>query len=85
MGLLEEMMKAQQPVRRKVFISYYLKGNQKYEGEFSLDDARPEKIQRLINLGRGEVVKKGNFDIVKTRFLNGTPAPTFTPMQSLAR
>lgn len=55
------------------------------EGEFSLDDARPEKIQSLINLGRGEAVKKGNLDIVKTRFLNGAPAPTFTPMHSLAR
>jgi patatin-like phospholipase/acyl hydrolase len=54
------------------------------EGEFSLDDARPEKIQRLINLGRGEAVKKENLDIVKTRFLNGTPVLSFTPMHALA-
>lgn len=30
MGLIEELMKAQQPVRRKVFISYYHKDDQKY-------------------------------------------------------
>jgi patatin-like phospholipase/acyl hydrolase len=49
------------------------------EGEFSLDDARPEKIQRLINLGRGEAVKKEHLDVVTTRFLNGLKAPPFTP------
>ena len=48
-------------------------------GEFSLDDARPEKIRRLINLGRGEAVKKVNLETVKARFLNGTPATPFTP------
>jgi patatin-like phospholipase/acyl hydrolase len=53
------------------------------EGEFSLDDARLEKIQRLINLGRGEAVKKEHLDIVKARFLNGIPAPTFTPLHAL--
>jgi hypothetical protein len=30
MGLIEELMKAQQPLRRKVFISYYHKDDQKY-------------------------------------------------------
>jgi hypothetical protein len=49
------------------------------EGEFSLDDARPEKIQRLINLGRGEAVKKINLDVVKARFLNGVAAAAFKP------
>lgn len=49
------------------------------EGEFSLDDARPEKIQRLINLGRSEAVKKEHLEVICTRFLNGTKAPTFTP------
>lgn len=49
-------------------------------GEFSLDDARPVKIQQLINLGRGEAVKKKNMDVVKSRFLNGTPAAVFTPL-----
>lgn len=52
------------------------------EGEFSLDDARPEKIQRLINLGRGEAVKKDNLDVVKARFLDGTPAPAFVPFHA---
>jgi hypothetical protein len=55
------------------------------EGDFSLDDARPDKIQRLINLGRGEAVKKENLDIVRTLFLNGTLAHLFTPMHSCAR
>ena len=50
------------------------------EGEFSLDDARPEKIQRLINLGRGEAVKKANLDVVKARFLNGVAAAAFQPL-----
>ncbi|MCL4680305.1 MAG: patatin-like phospholipase family protein [Rhodocyclaceae bacterium] len=50
------------------------------EGEFSLDDARPEKIRRLINLGRGETVKKENLDVVKARFLNGVAAPAFHPL-----
>lgn len=54
------------------------------EGEFSLDDARPEKIQRLINLGRGEAVKREHLEIVTNRFLNGTHAPPFTPLHSLA-
>jgi hypothetical protein len=53
-------------------------------GEFSLDDARPEKIQQLINLGRGEAVKKENLEIVKTRFLNGTPAAPFTPKYAVS-
>lgn len=52
------------------------------EGEFSLDDARPEKIRRLINLGRGEAVKKENLEVVKARFLNGTPAATFKPLHA---
>jgi patatin-like phospholipase/acyl hydrolase len=50
------------------------------EGEFTLDDARAEKIRRLINLGRGEAVKKENLEVVKARFLNGVPAAAFTPL-----
>lgn len=50
------------------------------EGEFSLDDASPEKIKRLINLGRGKAVKKENLEVVRARFLDGKPAPTFTPL-----
>lgn len=48
--------------------------------EFSLDDARVDKIEQLINLGRGEAVKKENLDIVRKRFLNGIPAKIFTPL-----
>jgi patatin-like phospholipase/acyl hydrolase len=48
-------------------------------GEFSLDDARAEKIQQLINLGRGEAVKKENLDVVLARFLNNVPATSFVP------
>ena len=48
-------------------------------GEFSLDDARPEKIQQLINLGRAEAVKQNNLDVVKARFLNGVAAAAFKP------
>lgn len=54
------------------------------EGEFSLDDARPDKIQRLINLGRSEAVKKEHLAAVTTRFLNGTLAPNFTPLHSVS-
>src|SRR5712691_7554184 len=49
-------------------------------GDFSLDDARPAKIQRLMNLGRGEAVKKANLDVVQSRFLNDIPAPKFEPL-----
>ena len=49
------------------------------EGEYSLDDARPKKIEQLVNLGRGEAVKKANLDAVKARFLNGTSAAPFVP------
>jgi hypothetical protein len=53
-------------------------------GEFSLDDARPEKIQRLINLGRAEAVKKKNLEAVKARFLNGVAATPFKPFHQPA-
>ena len=49
-------------------------------GDFSLDDSRAEKIQQLINLGRGEAVKKQNLDVVYSRFINGIPAKPFTPL-----
>ena len=53
------------------------------EGEFALDDARPEKIQQLINLGRGEAVKQEHLDIVKARFLNGIVAEAFIPFHAV--
>ncbi|MEW8552594.1 MAG: CBASS cGAMP-activated phospholipase [Candidatus Thiodiazotropha sp.] len=53
------------------------------EGDFSLDDAHPDKIQRLINLGRSEALKKAHLEIITTRFLNGMNAPSFTPLQAV--
>ena len=49
-------------------------------GQFSLDNATPEKIEHLIQLGRGEAVKKANLDVVRARFLNDTPAAKFEPL-----
>ena len=49
-------------------------------GQFSLDDARQEKVEQLIQLGRGEAVKKANLDVVRSRFLNHTPAAKFEPL-----
>ena len=51
-------------------------------GQFSLDDARQEKVEQLIQLGRGEAVKKANLDVVRSRFLNHTPAAKFEPLYS---
>jgi patatin-like phospholipase/acyl hydrolase len=48
-------------------------------GEFSLDDAEPDKIDWLINLGRGEAVKKANLDTVVSRFFS-SEAPEFVPV-----
>ena len=52
-------------------------------GQFSLDDARPRQIERLIALGRGEAVKKENIEVVRQRFLNGQHAPTYTPLYNV--
>lgn len=53
------------------------------QGEYALDDARPEKIRQLISLGRGEAVKKENLEVVKSRFLNGTPTTPFVPQHNI--
>jgi hypothetical protein len=37
-------------------------------GEFSLDKATPDKIAQLMNLGRGEAVKRETLEAVKARF-----------------
>lgn len=47
-------------------------------GKFSLDDS--SKINELINLGRGEAVKKKNLEQVKQRFLNGQKVEPFVPL-----
>ena len=49
-------------------------------GDFTLDDARPAKIERLMNLGRSEAVKKAHLEDIAKRFLNGIPADPFTPI-----
>ena len=53
-------------------------------GEYSLDDARPKKIEQLISLGRGEAVKKASLDIVNARFLNGVTAAPFVPAHAVS-
>ncbi len=87
-GLVEILMNAQQQAanaqamlllnRRFHRIDYKAP-----RGQFSLDDARPQQIERLIALGRGEAVKKENIEVVRERFLNGQPAPPFTPVYSV--
>jgi hypothetical protein len=52
-------------------------------GQFSLDDARPKKIEELISIGRGEAVKKEHLDIVRSRFLNDDRAQPFEPCHRL--
>lgn len=51
-------------------------------GEYTLDDASADKIDQLINLGRGEAVKKANLDAVKARFL-GQEAQPFVPLHAV--
>ncbi len=53
------------------------------KGQFSLDDARPGKIKQLVNLGRGEAVKKNNLDVVKDRFLTDPQAEPFVPIHTV--
>jgi hypothetical protein len=53
-------------------------------GEFELDDARPDRIERLVALGRGEAVKRINRDAVSSRFLDNVPAAPFVPAVRLA-
>jgi len=48
-------------------------------GEFSLDAATPDKIAHLMNLGRGEAVKRETLKVVKTRFVGEPKAPPFIP------
>jgi patatin-like phospholipase/acyl hydrolase len=52
-------------------------------GQFSLDDARRDKIDQLISIGRGEAIKKEHLDIVRARFLNGEKASPFEPWYRL--
>jgi patatin-like phospholipase/acyl hydrolase len=52
-------------------------------GEFTLDDASTDKINQLINLGRGVAVEKAKLDAVKTRFLVEKAQP-FVPVYTVS-
>jgi uncharacterized protein len=49
-------------------------------GQFSLDDASPDKIGQLINLGRAEAIQKATLAAVKGRFVSHPKAPEFVPI-----
>ena len=51
-------------------------------GDFSLDDASPDKIDQLIGLGRGEAVKKANLEAVRKKFFFAK-APAFVPVHAV--
>lgn len=51
---------------------------------FGLDTATPKQIDELIQLGRGEAVKKANLEHVTKLFLTGQPVPTFMPVVPFA-
>jgi uncharacterized protein len=52
-------------------------------GQFSLGDAAPDKIDQLINLGRGEAVKRQNLDVLKARFVAAPKASPFIPFHQV--
>lgn len=52
-------------------------------GRFSLDDS--SKVSELINLGRGEAVKRDNLEVVQRRFLNGNKVEPFVPLHPVRR
>lgn len=52
-------------------------------GKFSLDNATPDKIAQLINLGRGEAVKRETLETVKMKFIAAPKAPTFVPVYTV--
>ena len=48
-------------------------------GDFTMDDARQVKLERLMNLGRSEAVKKIHLDDIQQRFLNRIKVAPFVP------
>jgi hypothetical protein len=48
-----------------------------------LDEATPDKIAQLMNLGRGEAVKRETLEIVKTRFVAPPKALPFMPLSTV--
>lgn len=50
------------------------------EGRFSLDDARPQALFDLANLGANEVNKRVNREYIRERFMNGKRVAPFEPI-----
>jgi hypothetical protein len=50
-------------------------------GEFSLDDAGADSIAKLSNVGWQTARNRQHLEVVRQRFLNGTPANRFEPFQ----
>jgi len=87
-GLVEIMMNAQQEAANAqamllVNRRFHRIDHKAPRGQFSLDDARAQQIERLIALGRGEGVKKENIEVVRERFLDGHHAPPFVPVYNV--
>jgi uncharacterized protein len=53
------------------------------DGNFSLDDARANKLQSLVSLGRTAATERENHEPVQQRFLNGMKAAPFRPEVAL--
>jgi patatin-like phospholipase/acyl hydrolase len=51
-------------------------------GEFSLDNASPDSISKLINVGWQTARKRQHVEVVSKRFLNGTPVHRFEPCKA---
>src|SRR5271165_4811364 len=47
--------------------------------EFSLDNANPDSIAKLSNVGWQTARKREHVEVIRKRFLNGTPAAKFQP------
>lgn len=82
-GLINILMNAQVEASRSISSLLTNDGffNINYSAEqrrFSLDDS--SKINELINLGRGEAVKRNNLEQVQQRFLNGQTVEPFSPL-----
>jgi len=89
-GLVEILMSAQQEAANAqamllVNRRFHRIDHKAPRGQFSLDDARPKQIERLVSLGRGEAVKKDNIAVIRERFLNGQHAPRFKPVHCVDR
>jgi uncharacterized protein len=52
-------------------------------GQYSIDDASAETLDKLAGVGRGEPVKDANLDVVAGRFLDGNPAEKFVPVKAV--